>query len=446
MGVVTKRTVILIIVACCCIPCAAFAGGIFVNSQQSAEYVRLFNRNAATDNADIVYYNMAGTTKMKDGWYINTSNMSFIQKATVETHNNRIVGDREYKSDNPFLMFPNAYFLYKKDDWSLFGAYQTIGATAVRKWDDGLPSLDLIGRLLPQIRGDIQSELEGKSAYYCLRLGGAKALNDVFSVALSGRFVYTTQKVEGKVWGSRSSTKLIIDAEDKGYGGSFSVGINIAPTDRLNIGMTYEHFTRIELETDVGSADNEEELLGWLDQVIFKDGNQANLDLPQELRMGISYYINPRLRIEGSLNFYLEDQVDFSYLGENYKTDYEDTYEAGACLEYTWSPRLKVSAGFLYTWIGQDEDSTTDSSIPGAHTDYISIAGGFQYEVVHRLLTKIPGLNTCLVNVGVCYTGFVHKYNNDDAMGGLADLLSPGATQEYNKQYIVIALGCEFRF
>jgi len=427
-------------------PCTALAGGIFVNSQQSAEYIRLFNRNAATDNADIVYYNMAGTTKMKDGWYLNASNMSYIQEATVETRHNRIVGNRKYKSDNPFPLFPNAFLLFKKDDWSLFGAYQTIGATAVRKWDDGLPSLDLIGKLLPQIRGDIRSKLEGRSAYYCFRLGGAKALNDVLSVALSGRFVYTTQKVEGKVWGSRSSTRLIIDAEDKGYGGSFSVGINIAPTESLNIGMTYEHSTSIEFKTDVGSADNEEELLGWIDQVIFKDGNKANLDLPQIVRVGISYYINPRLRVEASFNCYFEDRVDFSYLGESYKTDYENTYESGACLEYTWSPKLKLSAGFLYTWIGQDEDSTSDATIPGAHTDYISIAGGFQYEVVHRLLTKIPGLNTCLVNVGVCYTGFVHKYTNDDAMGGLANLLSPGATQEYNKQYIVIALGCEFRF
>ena len=58
-----------------CMPLPAIAGGIFVNSQQSAEYVRLFNRNAATDNADIAYYNMAGLTKMKDGQYLNGSNM-----------------------------------------------------------------------------------------------------------------------------------------------------------------------------------------------------------------------------------------------------------------------------------------------------------------------------------------------------------------------------------
>jgi len=415
---------------------AVFAGGIFMNSQQSAEYLRIFNRNAATDNADIAYYNMAGTTKLKDGHYLNISNMTFFQHATVKTHNNRIAGDRTYRSDNPFLLFPNAYYVYKKNDWALFVAYQTIGATAVRKWDDGLPSLDLIGVVLPQIGGRISSKLEGTSAYYCLRVGGAKALNDVFSVALSGRYVYTTQKVEGKVWGTNSYKPLIIDAEDEGEGVSFSVGINISPTSKLNIGLTYEHFTPIEFETSVRSKDNEEELLGPLGQVVFKDGNKANLDLPQMFRMGVSYMLTKRLRAEASFNIYFEDRVDFSYLGKGYKDDYENTYELGIGFEYTVSPKLKLSTGFLYTWIGQDEDSTTDTSIPGAHSDYITIAGGFQYEV----------LKNCLFNLGVCYCGFVDTYDNEDEMGGAADILSPGAYQEFNKQYIVVALGVEYRF
>ena len=90
----------------------------------------------------------------------------------------------------------------------------------------------------------------------------------------------------------------------------------------------------------------------------------------------------------------------------------------------------------MYNWIGQDEDSTYDTSIPGAHTDYISIAGGFQFEVIEN----------CLLNLGVCHTYFDHKYNNEDEMGGFAEILSPGATQRYNKQYIVIALGVQYKF
>ena len=48
------------------LPCLhAAAGGVFYNSNQSAEYIRTFDRNSAIDNADIVYYNMAGTVNLR---------------------------------------------------------------------------------------------------------------------------------------------------------------------------------------------------------------------------------------------------------------------------------------------------------------------------------------------------------------------------------------------
>ena len=414
-----------------CMPFPATAGGIFVNSQQSAEYIRLFNRNAATDNADIAYYNMAGLTKMEDGQYVNGSNMFFFQKATVETHNNAILGDREYVSDNPFLLFPNFYYVFKKKDWAAFCAYQTIGATAVREWEDGLPTLDLLGTLF--LGGQVDSYLKGESAYYCLRIGGAKEINNIFSVGLSGRYVYTTQKVKGRV-SSSVSEDLVIDAEDEGDGLSFSLNVNITPNPEWNIGITYEHTTEIELETSVNSGDNQEEILKpILGFVVFEDGRKSRLDLPQILRTGISYHITPRLRTEFSFNIYFEDNVNFSYLGDSHEEDYGNTYELGGCIEYTVSDRLKISAGTLYNWIGQDEDSTTDISIPGGHSDYITFAGGFQYGITENLL----------LNTGICYTGFVNSY---EARDEYADMVSPGATLEYNKQYIVIALGAQYKF
>ena len=72
---------------------AAFGGGIFYNSNQSAEYMRTFERNSAIDNADIVYYNMAGTVKLKEGFTFNLSNQTIFQWATVTTKGNPVVGD-----------------------------------------------------------------------------------------------------------------------------------------------------------------------------------------------------------------------------------------------------------------------------------------------------------------------------------------------------------------
>ena len=56
-----------------CFTSSVMAGGIDNKTNWSVEYVRTFNRNAATDAADIALYNPAGTVKMEDGLYGNLS-------------------------------------------------------------------------------------------------------------------------------------------------------------------------------------------------------------------------------------------------------------------------------------------------------------------------------------------------------------------------------------
>ena len=83
--------------------------------------------------------------------------------------------------------------------------------------------------------------------------------------------------------------------------------------------------------------------------------------------------------------------------------------------------------------IGQDEDSTIDISVPGAHSDYITLAGGFQYEIGKDVL----------LNFGMSYTGFASTYENRDQYDSF---MSPDAKKKYNKQYLVMAIGANYRF
>ena len=46
------------------------AGGLVTNSNQSAMFTRLQNRNASTD-IDAVFYNPAGLTKLGDGFFLS---------------------------------------------------------------------------------------------------------------------------------------------------------------------------------------------------------------------------------------------------------------------------------------------------------------------------------------------------------------------------------------
>ncbi|NTV75643.1 MAG: hypothetical protein HGA66_15745, partial [Holophaga sp.] len=151
----------------------AAAGGIFYNSNQSAEYIRMFDRNSAIDNADIVYYNMAGTTRLKDGWTFNFSDQMIFQKATVRTIGNPAVGDKTYTSDNPVLIVPNFYLAYRKDTWAAFLGVETLGATAIREWKGGLPTLDLMGKQLAGYGQTEYSQVIGADAIATSLAGGA---------------------------------------------------------------------------------------------------------------------------------------------------------------------------------------------------------------------------------------------------------------------------------
>jgi len=216
----------------------AAAGGIFYNSNQSAEYIRSFDRNSAIDNADIAYYNMAGTPRMKDGWTFNLSDQMIFQKATVQTIGNPVVGNKTYTSNNPDLFVPNFYAVYKKNDWAAFFGLQTIGATAIREWPQGLPTLDLMGKQLAGYGSTYESTLiaanaygqalnsgmtaaqaqqaaitaglsttnypsnsylKGSSYYIAVRFGGALRVTPELSLALAGRFVTSQQAIVGSV-------------------------------------------------------------------------------------------------------------------------------------------------------------------------------------------------------------------------------------------------------
>jgi hypothetical protein len=88
------------------------AGGVFYNSNQSAEYIRSFDRNSAVDGADIAHYNMAGTVNLRPGLTFNVSNQTILQWATVRTLGNPVLGDRSYESGNPVWLVPNLYAAY----------------------------------------------------------------------------------------------------------------------------------------------------------------------------------------------------------------------------------------------------------------------------------------------------------------------------------------------
>lgn len=410
-----------------------FAGGIFYNSNQSAEYFRTYERNAATDNADIVYYNMSGTTKMKDGFYINGSNQTLLQKATVKTKNNPVIGDKTYTSDNPIWFVPNLYLLYKKDTWSVFSGFEAIGATAIREWKDGLPTLDLEGKLLSPT-SNVSSYTKGNSEYLAFRLGGAYSFNELVSVALCGRAVYSEQNVNGYI-DIPSVARSDFDYTDKATGYSGEFNIDFFPMKGMTASFTYEMATRLKFKRSI----NDSKSGGGL----FTDGEKYRLDLPQALRFGLSYKFTEELRVEVGVNAYLEKYADFSGLDYNdsfvhidSKKAYNNTWEEGICVEYTFSKYFLVSAGFNMNQIGQKKSATFDITSAGGQAQYMSIGVGGQVSPVDDLK----------INLALAYTGFVKSYSYSDGYDKyVGSLTASSPSKEYFKRYINIGIGAEYR-
>ena len=438
------------------LPCLhAAAGGVFYNSNQSAEYIRTFDHNSAIDNADIVYYNMAGTVNLRPGLSFNLSNQTILQWATVRTLGNPVLGDRNYESRNPAWVVPNVYAVYRRHRWAVFTALETIGATQVRRWPEGLPTLDLAGKQAAGYGGAYsgligadayqsviraggspaqaqaaegaagldagpfpsRSWLKGSSWWIAWRCGGAYRFSPRLALALAGRMVYSRQDITGGATGActyqgsghdlRNQASIPVDVTCRAAGYSGEVGLNLYPVAGLVLSLTYEMATALDFRTTVRDGQD--------GGGRFADGRRSRLDLPQVWRFGLGYQLTPALRASLGLNAYLEHSARMDMLDDpgdriDSRRDYRNTHEESGALEYRVNPRWTVSLGVNVNQIGQDRSATLDTSLPGAHADYLGLATGFQYQPSDRLK----------FNFGLACTGFAHRYQHPDCQGDQA--------------------------
>jgi hypothetical protein len=461
--------------------CPGHAGGIFVNSNQSAEYIRSFDRNSALDGADIAYYNMAGTARLPPGFTVNLSNQTILQRATVRPLGNPVLGGRTYRSGNPVWLVPNFHAVYRRQCWAWFTTLQTIGATAVRRWPNGLPSMDLAGKLAAGYGGAAsgriatdayaaalaageapaqaqaaaaaagldaasfpsRSWLKGSSYFLAWRLGAACRISPRFALALAGRLVWARQDVTGGVTGActydglGNPAPVLIDVTSRAVGYSGEFGVNIYPAPELTLTLTCEMATPLRFRTTVREGKDGAGRLA--------DGRRSRLDLPRTWRFGLGWQATPSLRASLGLNAYLEhsarmDLLDDPADGIDARRDYRNTYEQCAALECRLGPTWLVSLGVNVNQIGQRRSATLDTSLPGAHGNYLSLGAGARCQATDRLK----------FNFGVACTGFAHRYRNADAgdqrlqaafaAGGAA--ISPD--KEYDKRYLILAFGIEY--
>lgn len=349
-----------------------FAGGIDNKQNFSAEYLRTFSRNAATDAADATVYNPAGVMKMENGVYVNLG----IFHALKDYSNT--IGGTEYESDAPSTI-PGLFGLYKTDKWAAFAAFTIPAGGGKVEYNEGDATTFAIAQgllALPVFSTINNQELEADSYYYGYTLGGAYALNDMVSVSLGARYIDAEKEGKGSATVSNPApaTTFAIDYEETADGWGGFVGVNIAPTTDLNIGIRYETKTKLDFETKVNKDD-----VG-----LFAQGEKLRRDLPGLLGLGVGYTITPKVRVEASYTYYFEKSATWEDRASTTRDESKggNSYDLAVALTYTFSPKLKGSVGYMLTNTG----ISPDEMLPEApELDAQTVCGGLLYEVIPDL-------------------------------------------------------------
>lgn len=418
-----------------------FAGSVDYLSNQSAEYIRTFNRNAATDSADAVNYNPAGVVKMQDGLYVNAGNQFIFKTFSGEDKDaTHIFNTEKYESTEPTLLVPNLYVLYRMQDWAAFCAFTVPGGGGKLIFDGGTPMLrTALYGVVALTTGDalqgvaaVQNidKFEMSSMYLAGTLGGAYKINDMFSISLGIRYISAEKTYTAKaqtpniLYTASASDADIADVELTADGFSGIIGVNVTPMEKLNIGIRYETNTKLEWDTDVTASAVGTAVVTGLGYV---DGETEKEDLPAIAALGVSYDVLPELKLSSDFTYYFIKQATWEhYDGTDTNDDYDNGWEAGISAEYLVMPQLLLSAGYVYTKIGSNDETWMDLEIA---LDGHAIGIGGRYEIM-------PGLDVNLAFGWAIYKDSSSKY----LLGGTTE-----QDVDYKRDAKIVAIGVQYK-
>lgn len=400
------------------------AGGIDNKTNWSVEYVRSLNRNAATQGADIVLYNPAGTAKMEDGLYGNLS-LHYIKKE----YNNQINNvDRE--SDEPSII-PGLFGVYKKNQWSFFGGISNHGGGGFVEFKKGTQSTNtykyalLAGTPISPGLGTGDESLKAESYYIGYTVGGSYQFNDVFALSLAARYIQADREADGHVQylflpgsplaGTTMTEFFDYEQSANGWGGV--IGVNISPGDKWNIGLRYESKVELEFKYKV-----KRDSMGLLAGAGITSGSKVQRDLPAIFGAGVSYKFSPNFRMETNLTWYFNKGADWG--GD--EDDVDDGYDLGLMAEYRFNENWLATLGYLFTVTGMDpEYMTPEAPELDAHT----IGAGFAWQATKGLTVNFALGNSFYVSDSFTFTA-----------GPFSDKI------EYEKNNLFLGVGVEYKF
>lgn len=318
---------------------------------------------------------------------------------------------------------------------------------------------------------NMNASFSGSSVYYGIQAGAAYAINDLISVSIGGRYVMANNSYEGSLtditidapeaWGGTQTpgdylrvvaSNGLIPAETQAFlngsaaamdeltadaylkatqsGSGFTpiIGLNLHLSDMVNIGMRYEHHTKIELTNDTEVDD-----VG-----MFPDGEKVRADLPGMLAIGAELKPLQKLTASVSANYFFDKSAYYGATDEtgeqidNESTIDENGFNVNFSLEYKLLGILGVSAGYSYANNGVNDMYQSDFTY-GLQSS--TVAGGVFVDV-GELLT---------INAGFVYVMY-DDYTKDESYTPVGFPAAVDYSTTYGKNTKIFALGVDIHF
>ncbi|HOJ14846.1 MAG TPA: hypothetical protein PLT69_10170, partial [Deltaproteobacteria bacterium] len=400
-----------------------------------AEYARSLNRNAATDAADIVVYNPAGLVDLSKGYHLNISNQTWVRRPSHSFDDPLGGGRLRFEQKKTDWIVPNVHAAYCGPGWALFAAaYIPAGGAAV-DYPDGSYSTRLLGAGIigpggpyELIYNDIDDEyLEGTSLYLALSAGAACRVTEGVSLAAGIRTVSIRNEIRGGLTLTggllgpmTQDVPLRVRVSEEGRGWGVVCGIQVRPSDAVNLALHYESPTRIDVRADVKSGDNVSQEAG-----LFSDGAESPRDLPAMVGLGASFRVGDRTRVELDANYWFQKDADWgrSADGRGLADLAGDSYSVGASVCHALNRDLEVSCGFLYTWYDfEDMDGfyrNTTGAVEVYYENDLMIGLGFAYRVTPSITFNL-GTGVITYRDAAISTGAGTVSVENDLSGALA--------------------------
>ena len=342
-----KKLLILVIAL------AIISGVAFAGDNQSAKYIRILSREAATDSIDIAYFNPAGTAFLQEGFHVQLNGQTIYLNYS---HTNNL-NATDYSMQNWIPFVPSAYLGYASGKWAAFASY-TIPEGG------GSLDYDLVSLILPGPSVE-EGSLIASSATHAISVGGSYQITPMFSVGIRGEMSIGSDSFDADF--ATLGGAATLKTSGIGYGGTF--GMHFRPMEELNFSVTVESAQKIDMEEKDSSGNP-----GTLG--VLRGAAPTNVDRPWKIRSGLSYAFPFGLEIPVSFKYNFWKAVD--------DTTLQNSWSTSMGMRFWLTEGLEISVGGSYA-TGNVQDSQIDTSYLNPELNSITLAGGIGWEIIENL-------------------------------------------------------------